>query len=122
MSEQQITTGREGRERDAGYTPLTDAAAPAAEPKTYPAGEEGARQAANDVTAARGGPSELPIIERPYVNPQTGEKIRTKFSVTPEKAGRDLSERHRVEATERQTDADINLAVSVLEARDRVAA
>ena len=118
MTEQENATGREGRERDMGYTPLPDAPQP--EAKTYAPGDDGIREAANDVTDRRGGPSDEPVISRPYVD-ANGERIRQKFSVTLDKAASDLSERHKAEAEVNELVDNFGIEASVLEARQRAA-
>jgi len=108
----EIATGREGREIEAGFTPLRDA--PRQEAKTY-SGDQSVMDAANDLTAARGTSSEAPAVKIQYRD--RDGKPKRDFAVTAERAGRDASEYHKAQAVERDTDAEINFSTAVLETR-----
>lgn len=97
--------GREGNEVKAGYTPLK-------EPQEVGASTAfDVKEAAAEIGARRPEPKEPEKIK--YYDKGTGENLDQKFAVTPEKAGRDLSQMRRDKETIDGVFSDIELGQAV---------
>jgi hypothetical protein len=108
-------TGKAERAAFMGYEPRTPATEPEQQ-KTYPAGDAGITEAANDLTAARAAASDMPIDKLEYPGDEPGDK---KWQ-TAEEAAKSLSDYHRGQGLVDEVGNLQNLAAEVDTFRSQV--